>query len=138
MSAQERSDLAEDRTDLAEDRTVLAHERSFAGWVRTGMGAVALGLGFNALFRTLEPVWIAKAIATAFLLIAIFVSVRRTAGMPHHQQARGAQGLEPFPDAHPAAGVDAVGRDCSARRSDVVPGLGVTHCRACAASPSLF
>jgi putative membrane protein len=73
MSAQERSDLAQDRTDLAEDRTVLAHERSFAGWVRTGMGAVGLGLGFNALFRTLEPIWIAKGIATAFLLIAIFV-----------------------------------------------------------------
>lgn len=73
MSAQQRSELAEDRTDLAEDRTVLAHERSFAGWVRTGMGGVALGLGFNALFRTLEPIWIAKTIATAFLLIAIFV-----------------------------------------------------------------
>lgn len=73
MNAQDRVELAEARTDLAEDRTVLAHERSFAGWVRTGMGAVALGLGFNAFFRTLEPVWIPKAIATAFLLIAMFV-----------------------------------------------------------------
>lgn len=73
MSAEKRGELAEARTELAEDRTVLAHERSFAGWVRTGMGAVGLGLGFNALFRTLEPVWIPKAIATVFLLIAIFM-----------------------------------------------------------------
>ncbi|WP_263588703.1 DUF202 domain-containing protein [Sphingopyxis sp. GC21] len=75
MSAQERTDLAQNRTELAEDRTVLAHERSFAGWVRTGMAAVGLGLGFNALFRTMEPSWMPKAIATSFLLAAIYVFV---------------------------------------------------------------
>lgn len=75
MSAQERTDLAQNRTELAEDRTVLAHERSFAGWVRTGMAAVGLGLGFNALFRTMEPSWMPKAIATSFLLTAIYVFV---------------------------------------------------------------
>lgn len=69
----DRDDLAEDRTDLAEDRTVLANERTFAGWMRTGMAAVGIGLGFNALFQMLEPTWIPKAIATAFLLIGIFV-----------------------------------------------------------------
>ncbi|MEW9853693.1 YidH family protein [Novosphingobium sp. M1R2S20] len=65
--------LAQDRTDLAEDRTVLAHERSFAGWVRTGMASVGIGLGLNALFRALEPGWVAKAIATGFFLIAILI-----------------------------------------------------------------
>ncbi len=75
MSAEDRTDLAENRTELAEDRTVLAHERSFAGWVRTGMAAVGLGLGFNALFRTMEPSWLPKAIASSFLLIAIFIFV---------------------------------------------------------------
>lgn len=75
MSAQERTDLAQNRTELAEDRTVLAHERSFAGWVRTGMAAVGLGLGFNALFRTMEPSWMPKAIATSFLLTAIYIFV---------------------------------------------------------------
>ncbi|MGE4304030.1 YidH family protein [Novosphingobium decolorationis] len=73
--SQERDELAENRTDLAEDRTVLAHERSFASWMRTGMASVGIGLGFNALFRMLDPTWVAKAIATAFLLIAIFVFV---------------------------------------------------------------
>ena len=68
-----RDELAENRTDLAEDRTVLAHERSFASWMRTGMASVGIGLGFNALFRMLDPPWVAKAIATAFLLIATFV-----------------------------------------------------------------
>ncbi|MCC2980973.1 MULTISPECIES: YidH family protein [unclassified Sphingomonas] len=77
----DRTDLAEDRTHLAEDRTVLAHERSFAGWVRTGMASVGIGLGFHALFRAIDPPWIPKAIATAFLLIAvaIFLSAERRA-----------------------------------------------------------
>jgi putative membrane protein len=77
----ERAELAEDRTDLAEDRTVLAHERSFAGWVRTGMASIGIALGFNALFRAVEPQWVAKLIATAFLAIAafIFLSAERRA-----------------------------------------------------------
>jgi putative membrane protein len=65
--------MAKDRTELAEDRTVLAHERSFAGWVRTGMAAVGIGVGFHALFESLHPTWVPKAIATAFLVIAIFI-----------------------------------------------------------------
>ena len=73
MADADRVELAQDRTELAEDRTVLAHERSFAGWVRTGMASVGIGLGFNALFETLQPPWVPKAIATAFLLIAIFI-----------------------------------------------------------------
>ncbi|HLL59179.1 MAG TPA: DUF202 domain-containing protein [Allosphingosinicella sp.] len=75
MPEEDKQQLAEDRTDLAEDRTVLANERTFAGWMRTGFAAVALGVGFNALFNKMEPTWIPKAIATAFLLIAIFVFV---------------------------------------------------------------
>jgi putative membrane protein len=73
MAGEERTELAGTRTDLAEDRTLLANERTFAGWVRTSLGAVGIGLGFNALFERLEPVWLPKAISTAFLLIAIFV-----------------------------------------------------------------
>lgn len=81
VSSDERDELAEDRTDFAEDRTVLAHERSFAGWVRTGMAAVGIGLGFNALFGSSDPVWVAKTIATAFLVAAayIFLSAQQRA-----------------------------------------------------------
>ncbi|HEX8534135.1 MAG TPA: DUF202 domain-containing protein [Allosphingosinicella sp.] len=70
---EDKTQLAEDRTDLAEDRTVLANERTFGGWMRTGFAAVALGVGFHALFERMEPAWVPKAIATTFLLIAIFV-----------------------------------------------------------------
>ncbi|WP_017670716.1 DUF202 domain-containing protein [Blastomonas sp. AAP53] len=73
MSADRRREMARDRTDFAEDRTILAHERSFAGWMRTGMAAVGIGLGFNALFRSLQPEWVPKAIATAFLLVAVYI-----------------------------------------------------------------
>jgi putative membrane protein len=69
----QREELAESRTNLAEDRTVLANERTFAGWVRTGLTAVGIGLGFSALFRQIEPMWIPKALATAFLLVGIFI-----------------------------------------------------------------
>lgn len=61
---------AEQRTAYAEDRTILASERTFAGWLRTGYAAVGIALAFNALFGRLQPMWVAKAIATAFLLIA--------------------------------------------------------------------
>lgn len=71
--SEDREELAEDRTDLAEDRTILSHERSFAGWMRTGMAAIGIGLGFNALFGSIDPVWVPKAIATAFLIVSAYI-----------------------------------------------------------------
>ena len=63
------------RTDLAEDRTILANERTFAGWMRTALGCVAIGVGFHALLQKMQPPWVPRAIATAFLLLAIIVIV---------------------------------------------------------------
>lgn len=72
-------DLAESRTDLAEGRTVLANERTFAGWVRTGLASIGIGIGFNALFGKLEPGWMARGIASLFILtgIGIFYLAQR-------------------------------------------------------------
>ena len=79
MAAQERQQrlLADSpsRTDLAEDRTILASERTFAGWMRTSLASVAIGVGFHALFVTLEPPWLPRAIATGFLILAIAIIV---------------------------------------------------------------
>ena len=69
----EAEGLAEIRTDFAEDRTVLANERTFASWLRTGFGGIAIGLGFHALFGHIQPLWLPRAIATAFLVVAIIV-----------------------------------------------------------------
>lgn len=69
----DRDDLAASRTDMAEDRTALANERTFAGWARTAMAAVGIGLAFNALFGDMEPTWAAKALATVFILLGIFL-----------------------------------------------------------------
>jgi len=63
------------RTELAEDRTILASERTFAGWMRTSLACVALGVGFLAVYQTMEPAWVPRAIATGFLLLAILVIV---------------------------------------------------------------
>src|SRR5690606_6328464 len=69
----DRRDLAKERTDWAEDRTLLANERTFAGWIRTGLTAIGVGLGFHALFRMTDPDWAAKAVATVFIVIGVFM-----------------------------------------------------------------
>lgn len=75
MAGENKGELARERTDFAEDRTVLANERTFAGWLRTGYAAIGIGLAFNALFGRVEPGWIAKLIATGFLLIAVMIFI---------------------------------------------------------------
>src|SRR5690348_14116809 len=66
---------ARKRTEWAEDRTVLSNERTFGSWLRTGFGAIGIGLGFNALFGRIDLHWVPRAIATAFLAIAIIVFI---------------------------------------------------------------
>ena len=98
MAEEDKNELAHERTDLAEDRTLLSHERSFAGWMRTGMASVGLALGFNALFRSVEPAWVAKAIATLFLIIAIFIfrsAERRTCAIIERIEAHKVAMLRP-------------------------------------------
>lgn len=73
MAGEQRTELAEDRTDFAEDRTALANERTFAGWMRTGMASVGIGIGFQALFASIEPLWVPKALATLFVGVGIFI-----------------------------------------------------------------
>ncbi len=64
-------DMAADRTDWAEDRTVLANERTFAGWMRTSAAFTGIAIGLKAVFGEADPTWVAKAAATAFLVIAV-------------------------------------------------------------------
>lgn len=64
---------ARKRTDWAEDRTVLSNERTFGSWLRTGFGAIGIGLGFHALFGRIHPLWLPRAVATAFLLLAVII-----------------------------------------------------------------
>ena len=81
MAQQDQEALARVRTDFSEDRTVLANERTFASWLRTGYAGIGIGLAFNALFSRIDPAWIAKLIASVFLLIAvmIFIAAERRA-----------------------------------------------------------
>lgn len=63
------------------------------------MAAVGIGLGFNALFEVLEPAWIPKAIASTFLLIAIFIFVsaeRRACGILARLEAHKIKALRPI------------------------------------------
>ena len=73
MTSDNRESLAVHRTDWAEDRTIMANERTFAGWMRTGMAAVGIGIAFNALFQKLEPAWLAKVLATCFILVGVLI-----------------------------------------------------------------
>ena len=62
------TEWAEFRTDLAEDRNIMAMERTFAGWMRTAFAAIGIGLAFKAVFGEFQPPWLAKAIATIFIV----------------------------------------------------------------------
>lgn len=70
------NDLAEERTDLAEDRNIMAMERTFAGWMRTAFAAIGIGLGFKAVFGAFDPPWLAKAIATMFILAGGWLAIK--------------------------------------------------------------
>lgn len=67
-SSSSSNELAVERTNLAEDRNIMAMERTFAGWIRTAFAAIGIGLGFRALFGEFDPPWLARAIATMFIL----------------------------------------------------------------------
>jgi putative membrane protein len=41
--------------------------------MRTSLGCIAIGVGFRGLFAAMEPAWVPKGIATAFLLLAVLV-----------------------------------------------------------------
>tara|TARA_B100000949_G_scaffold92369_1_gene82509 strand:+ start:174 stop:536 length:363 start_codon:yes stop_codon:yes gene_type:complete len=91
-----KQELAEERTDYAEDRTILANERTFAGWIRTGVASAALGLGFQAIFRAVEPTWVAKLGATVFILIAItvfYLAYRKSCQLARRMDAHTAEPL---------------------------------------------
>ena len=87
MDVNDEADLARLRTDFAEDRTVIANERTFGSWLRTGFAAIGIALGFHALFGRIHPLWLPRAVATAFLLIAIliFVAAERRACTVHER-----------------------------------------------------
>lgn len=72
--AEERTEAAERRTEFAEDRTTQATERTFAGWLRTAFAAIAVGIAFHVVFGEFNPPWLAKAIATLFILLGMSVA----------------------------------------------------------------
>lgn len=70
-----KTDLAAERTDFAEDRTVMAAERTFAGWLRTAFAAIGIGLAFRAVFGDFDPPWLARAIATLFIVAGAMLAI---------------------------------------------------------------
>lgn len=73
--ADKNTQWAEVRTDLAEDRNIMAMERTFAGWMRTAFAAIGIGLAFKAVFGDFDPPWLAKAIATLFILAGGWLAI---------------------------------------------------------------
>ncbi|MEM9734492.1 MAG: DUF202 domain-containing protein [Pseudomonadota bacterium] len=73
MAKDYSTEMAEDRTDWAEDRTVLANERTYAGWMRTGMASLGIAIALKAIFGATEPTWLAKSVATIFVIIALVI-----------------------------------------------------------------
>ena len=72
---QDREELAVERTHFAEDRTIMAMERTFAGWMRTAFAAIGIGLAFHVVFGAFQPPWLARAIATVFILAGAWLGI---------------------------------------------------------------
>jgi putative membrane protein len=67
--------------------------------MRTGFAAVGIGLGFQILFQAMQPAWVPKAIATAFLLAGAYVMVvaeRRAASVMERFDKHEAAELRPI------------------------------------------
>ncbi len=69
----DHDEMAEQRTNWAEDRTILANERTFSSWMGTGLGAIGVAIGLKAVFGAFDPTWLAKLVATVFLVTAILI-----------------------------------------------------------------
>ena len=69
------SELAKERTRFAEDRNIMAMERTFAGWIRTAFAAIGIGIAFHALFGELRPPWLARAVASIFILAGALLAL---------------------------------------------------------------
>lgn len=73
--AEERTEKAQARTNWAEDRTLLANERTFSSRIGLVLGCLGLAIGLQGVFKAVEPTWIAKIVATLFVIVAIFVAL---------------------------------------------------------------
>lgn len=94
-----KQQLAVERTDMAEDRTLLANERTFAGWSRTALACIGVGLGFQAIFRSVEPTWVAKLIATMMILLGVYIiwmAERRATRLRNMKSGNGVKLMEPL------------------------------------------
>ncbi len=49
----------------------MAVERTMASWMSASFGAIGVGLGFRALFGEVEPAWLPRLVASAFMVLAI-------------------------------------------------------------------
>jgi putative membrane protein len=60
-------------TELSEDRTLLSNERTFSSWMGTGLACVGVAIGLHAVFGAIDPTWLAKLVASIFLLTALAI-----------------------------------------------------------------
>ena len=63
----------EKSTELSEDRTLLSNERTFSSWMGTGLACVGVAIGLHAVFGSIDPTWLAKLVASMFLLTALAI-----------------------------------------------------------------
>ena len=63
----------EKSTRLSEDRTLLSNERTFSSWMGAGLACVGVAIGLHAVFGSVDPKWLAKVVASIFLLTAMVI-----------------------------------------------------------------
>jgi putative membrane protein len=93
-NSQKHTSSDHQQTAWSEDRTIMANERTYASWLRTSLTCIGVALGFQALFRSFEPAYIPKLIATGFLVLATVVLVfanQAAADLRHRLDAHAAE-----------------------------------------------
>ncbi len=72
--------------------------RTFAGWSRTALACIGVGLGFQAIFRSVEPTWVAKLIASLIILLGVYIiwrAERRASALPDHNKGNEVSLMKP-------------------------------------------
>lgn len=90
-----KDEKAQTRTDWAEDRTILANERTFSSWTGTGLGSLGMAVALQAVFGAVEPTWVAKTVASVFVLASIYIFLSALRNTKQARERMHASDVEP-------------------------------------------
>ncbi len=65
---------------------------------RTALACIGVGLGFQAIFKSVEPTWAAKSIASLIILVGVYIiwrAERRASSLPEREDGNEVNLMQP-------------------------------------------